>query len=76
MFDEAIAEFNEVLKVNPGEALAYYNRGLAYQNKGQYDRAISDYNKAIEIDPGDAKVYYSKAYACERTNNKKEAAEA
>ena len=39
---------------------AYYNRGIAYKNKGQYERAISDYTKALEINPRDADTYYNR----------------
>jgi tetratricopeptide (TPR) repeat protein len=33
--------------------VAYYNRGLGYQNKGDADRAIAAYTKAAELDPTD-----------------------
>ena len=46
MWNEAIVEFNEAIEMNPGDANAYDNRGLAYYYKGQYDQAISDYDKA------------------------------
>jgi tetratricopeptide (TPR) repeat protein len=32
-------------------AIAHYNRGRAYRDKGEFDRAISDLGKAIELDP-------------------------
>lgn len=32
---------------------AYYNRGNAYQDKGDYDRAIEDYNQVIVLNPKD-----------------------
>lgn len=38
-------------------AVAYYNRGYAYDDKGDYDRAIADYSRAIELDPNYAKAY-------------------
>jgi len=34
-------------------ALAYFNRGLAYEKKGDKDQAIGDFRKALEIDPSD-----------------------
>jgi len=48
---EVINTFNEVIKLNPQNAKAYYYRGLAYANIGNNQQAITDYNKAIEIDP-------------------------
>ena len=38
---------------DPKYALAYTNRGLAYESKGEYDRAIADFSKALEINPSD-----------------------
>jgi tetratricopeptide (TPR) repeat protein len=42
---------NEIIKLDPKFAFAYYNRGLAFEAKGNHDRAIADYNKAIKLDP-------------------------
>jgi tetratricopeptide (TPR) repeat protein len=42
------------------DADTYYNRGNAYEKKGQYDKAISDFTKAIEINPRHADAYYSR----------------
>jgi len=44
--------------IDPKNATAYYNRGIAYGNLGQWDKAIADYSSAIGIDPN-----YSKAYS-------------
>src|SRR5215472_17402011 len=42
---------SEVIKASPGNikmlAVAYNNRGNAYNGEGQYDLALEDYNKAI-----------------------------
>jgi len=48
---------------DPKDAEAYFNRGLAYDDKGQYDQAISDYSKAIEINPGLAEAYINRGNA-------------
>jgi tetratricopeptide (TPR) repeat protein len=45
------------------DAKAYFNRGLAYDDKGQYDQAISDYSKAIEINSGIAEAYINRGNA-------------
>jgi len=59
-WDEAIAEYNIALEINPKFAMAYNNRGIAYRWKGQYDQAISDHNKAIEINPRYIGAYISR----------------
>ena len=35
-------------------AAAYFNRAVAYSNKGEHDRALADYDHAIRLNPGDA----------------------
>ena len=37
--------------------LAYYSRGMAHFEKGEYDRAIADYGKAIELGLDGAVIY-------------------
>ena len=57
-YDRAIAYFNKAIELNPRDADAYNNRGLAYfEGKGQYNKAIVDYNKAIELNPRSAAAY-------------------
>ena len=41
----------------------FYNRGVAYGNKGEYDRAIQDYNEAIRINPGYADAFNNRGNA-------------
>src|SRR6185503_12769589 len=44
-------------------AVAYYNRGLAYYDKGDDDRAIADYNEAIRLDPKYAQALFNRGNA-------------
>ena len=46
-----------------GLAFAFNNRGIAYQNKGQYDRAIQDYGQAIKLDPNFAQAFVNRGFA-------------
>lgn len=50
-YDEAIDEFRKVLEINPGNAEAYYNLGLIYENRNRPDDAKEMYEKALSIDP-------------------------
>ena len=45
------------------KAEIYIDRGIAYENKGEYDKAIADYTEAIRLDPKDAKAYCSRGWA-------------
>src|SRR5215467_8403177 len=33
-------------------AIAYYNRGIGYQNRKDYDHALADYDQALKLRPG------------------------
>jgi lipoprotein NlpI len=57
LYDNAIADFNEALAINPKSFEAYTDRGLAYNMKGSFDNAIEDFNRALAIDPNDDKAY-------------------
>lgn len=45
--EEAIAEYDEAIRLDPQDAVVYYNRGFAYDDLGQHQRAIQDYDEAI-----------------------------
>ncbi len=47
-------------------ALAFLNRGNAYDDKGQLDRALQDYDRAIKFDPKNAKAFYHRGIAYEQ----------
>lgn len=49
-YDEAVGELKKVLEINPGNAEAYYNLGLIYENKNQVEEARKMYEKALSID--------------------------
>ena len=56
--EEAIAELNKAVELNPGYAHAYNYRGIALAlHKGEYDLALVDLNKAIELNPGYTDAY-------------------
>ena len=46
-----------------GLAIAFTNRGRAYEKKGDHDRAIADYSEAIRLDPKDARAVTSRGVA-------------
>ena len=71
-YEEAIVAFTEAIKVNPGKADHYNNRGYAKQqllellsqsrtiSVKDYNPVIDDYTKAINLDP-DAPAYILRA---------------
>ncbi len=54
---KAIEYLNNAIKMQPDDETYYYNRGVAYDNLGQYQPAIKDYNQAIRLQPDYPKAY-------------------
>ena len=48
---QAIADESEAIKLDPSEPVYFDNRGLSYEEEGEYDRAVIDYDEAIRISP-------------------------
>lgn len=59
-FDVIINDLNQVIKMVPDFAYAYYNRGNLYTELKDFRTALLDYNKAIEINPDFAEAYYNR----------------
>jgi len=60
---EAIAEFDEAIRLDPNLSGAYNNRGIVYARLGQFQQAIKDFDEAIRLNPRDALAYYNRATA-------------
>ncbi len=57
--DEALADFNEALKINPDLGESYYERSLCYHKKGDFVHALLDADKAISLGyPKVDNIYY------------------
>jgi tetratricopeptide (TPR) repeat protein len=50
-YEEAIAFYLDLLKINSGRADIWYNLGIAYQSIAKPDEALNAYTKAFEINP-------------------------
>ena len=74
-YDEAIADFDKVIELNPENTYAYYNRGLAKFRLGDlesekgnteksrrlYEGGIEDSTQAIKRTPEDTNAYHNRA---------------
>jgi tetratricopeptide (TPR) repeat protein len=49
--DQALEQFDRVVKENPGNADAYYYRALVYLNRNKNVEAKADLQKLLELDP-------------------------
>ncbi len=56
-FEQALADYNQAIQLNPKYADAYNNRGIVYRKQGKYDLALADYNQAIQLNPKYADAY-------------------
>ena len=52
-YDESIANFKEILKIESNLVPAIYNLGLCYEFSNQLDMAELNYNKCHSIKPGE-----------------------
>ena len=62
-YNGAIKLYNEAIKLNINNSLAYYVRGSAYDELKQYEIAIKDYDKAIQLNPNYAEAYNNRGFA-------------
>ena len=52
-YDDAIADYEKAIALDPKYALAYTIRALTYESNGEVERAIADFRKVLEIDSSD-----------------------
>ena len=65
MYASAAADFSKVIELDPENAAAYHDRGLAYSEiigvADTLNAALEDYNKAIDLDPNQPLFYFERA---------------
>ncbi len=62
-YNEAIAQFDQAIALDPQDAYAHYNKGYALLMLGDYWNSLSSLNSALEINPDDGDALVNKA-AC------------
>jgi len=62
-------DYDEAIRLDPQNALAYFNRGNAYGAAGQYQQAIQDFDEAIRLNPKYAEAYYSRGLTYQKLGN-------
>jgi len=59
--DEAIAHYNEVIRLRPFDVIPLQNKAIVYTKLGRYQLAIENYNEAIRLKSDNADAYHSRA---------------
>ena len=58
--EQALADYDEAIKLDPKNASAYNNRGSVRSDKGDVDGALSDFNTAIKNSARYASAYFNR----------------
>lgn len=69
----ALEIYTQVIASSPRQAVAYFNRGIIYEELGDTSRALEDYTKAIEIDSNYAEAYCNRGCLLARDREYEEA---
>ena len=60
-YENAVKFYSRAIELNPGNAIYYGNRSLAYLRTECYGYALADATRAIELDKKYVKGYYRRA---------------
>jgi tetratricopeptide (TPR) repeat protein len=60
--EKAIADYDEAIRLDPKQAAAHANRGIAWQKLGRYDIASADWKEAIRLDPKNVNAHCALAW--------------
>jgi tetratricopeptide (TPR) repeat protein len=52
-FDRAIADYDEAIQLDPKDAQAYYDRGMAWEKKRRLREALADFKMHSQLAPSD-----------------------
>jgi len=67
--DKAIESYQQAIRINPEDAIAWCNLGIAYNYSNQPAKAIVSCQQAIRINPEDAIVWYNLGIAYKKSNH-------
>ena len=68
-FDEAIAQWEEIVRKDPNLAETHYNLGTAYIHQGKIENAIESLKRALSIDPTLFEAYNKLGIICYKQGN-------
>jgi tetratricopeptide (TPR) repeat protein len=74
-FEQAKADYNKAIEINPEYANAYNNRGNIKAEQAEHKGAIQDYDRAIELNSQFVEAYCNRGIAREHLGNHAKALE-
>jgi tetratricopeptide (TPR) repeat protein len=75
LWDEAIFEFKEAVRLSPDNAKAHHSFGVALARKGFWDKALVEFKEAIRLEPELPQPHYGLGAAYVRNGNRSGALE-
>ena len=69
LWNEAILRWQRIIEIEPNNAKAHNNLGVAYEAMERFDEALAEYEKAIELDPGND-VYQRNFFKCQKNRKR------
>jgi tetratricopeptide (TPR) repeat protein len=69
LYDQAIEDFTQAIKLDPHSSQAFRERGVAYSDSGDHNRGLIDLNQAILLDPNYAMAYNNRGNVYRRLGN-------
>ena len=64
-----INEYNRMLQKDPEDFRAFFGRGVAYYEMGEYDKALEDIKEVLDIYPDFNEAYYYLSSIYEKINS-------
>jgi tetratricopeptide (TPR) repeat protein len=74
-YSEAIRRYDKAIEIDPNNASAWTNKGLALAKIGKHNGAIECFDKALGIDPNNVLAWTNKGYVLHGLGKYKEAIE-
>jgi len=68
MFEAAIKDFNDAIRINPTAAAHFVGRASAHMYKEEFRPAIADFTEAIRLSPGDEFTFLHRGIAYHSVN--------
>ena len=62
-YSDALAAFDKVVFIRPGNVDAWLNRGVVLENLGRYSEAVNSYDTAIILQPRNAELWFNRGVA-------------